>query len=109
MAITPRHLASAKLVVLTFKSIEEGKGAITRIRQKNADVPMIGRCQTHSHYDELISLWANHVLPELLESSLLIVRHVLELLQVSEDEIETQINDYLRSLPAKIRLRSKPN
>ena len=103
------HLASAKLVVLTFKSIEEGKGAITRIRQKNADVPMIVRCQTHSHYDELISLGANHVFPELLESSLLIVRHVLELLEVSEDEIETQINDYLRSLPAKIRLRSKPN
>ncbi len=103
------HLASAKLVVLTFKSIEEGKGAITRIRQRNADVPMIVRCQTHSHYDKLISLGANHVFPELLESSLLIVRHVLELLEVSEDEIETQINDYLRSLPAKIRLRSKPN
>lgn len=103
------HLASAKPVVLTFKSIEEDKAAIIRIRQTNADVPMVVWCQTHSHYDGLISLGANHVFPELLESSLLVVQHLLELLEVSEDEIETQINDYLRSLPANIRQCSKPN
>ncbi len=97
------HLSSAKLVVLTFKSIEEGKSAITRIRQKNANVPMIVRCQNHTHYDELISLGANHVFPELLESSLMILRNVLQLLDINEDQIETQIGDYLQSLPAEIK------
>ncbi|MCG8412853.1 MAG: cation:proton antiporter [Pseudomonadales bacterium] len=97
------HLSTAKLVVLTFKSIEEGKAAITRIRQKNAKVPMIVRCQNHTHYDELISLGANHVFPELLESSLMIMRNVLMILEFSEDQIDAQISDYLQSLPADIK------
>lgn len=94
------HLATARLVVLTFKSIEEGKAALSRIRKSNQQVAIIVRCQNHSHYDELVSLGANQVFPELLESSLLILRHVLELLEVSEDEIETRIDEYVESLPA---------
>lgn len=97
------HLSSAKLVVLTFKSIEEGKSAITRIRQKNANVPMIVRCQNHTHYDELISLGANHVFPELLESSLMIMRNVLMLLDINEEQIDSQISEYLQTLPADIK------
>ena len=97
------HLDTASLVVLTFKSIEEGKAAVTHIRQQAPDVPMIVRCQNHSHYDELISLGANHVFPELLESSLIILRNVLLLLDISEDQIEAQIGDYLQTLPANIK------
>lgn len=96
-----RHcrLASAKLMVLTFKSIEEGKNAISRIRQTNQTVPIIVRCQDHGHYDELISLGANQVFPEVLESSLLITRQVLGLLEVDEEAIDMQLKDYLESLP----------
>ncbi len=93
------HLESARLIVLTFKSMQEGKSAITRIRQSNSHVPIIVRCQDHGHYDELISLGANHVFPELLESNKLITRHVLELMGLDEDLIENQLADYVRSLP----------
>ena len=41
--------------------------------------------------------------PELLESSLLILRHVLELLEISEEDIDSQIDDYVSALPANIR------
>jgi len=97
------HLASARLVVLTFKSIEEGKSALSRIRQNNESVPIIVRCQSHTHYDELISLGANQVFPELLESSLLILRHVLELLNIREEEIEEQVELYVTSLPTNFK------
>lgn len=88
------HLAEARLVVLTFKSMEEGKAAIEGIRQRNEKVPVIVRCQEQSGWDELVSLGASHVFPELLESSLLISRQALELLEVDEQEIEYQLANY---------------
>ncbi len=97
------HLSTARLVVLTFKSIEEGKSAVSRIRQADSAVPMIIRCQNHTHYDELVSLGANYVFPELLESSLMILRHMLEILNIEDEEIKSQIADYVDSLPEDIR------
>ncbi len=98
------HLKTASLVVLTFKSIEEGKAAVTRIRQQDPDVRMIVRCQNHDHYDELISLGANHVFPELLESSLMILRNMLMLMGISDEQVEKQIADYLESLAVDLKL-----
>jgi len=95
-----RHcrLSQARLVVLTFKSLEEGKQAISRIRDHHADIPIIVRCQDNRHFEELLSLGASLVIPEVLESSLLITRQVLDLLGVESYEIETQIKDYLSTL-----------
>lgn len=93
------HLDSARLIVLTFKSLEEGKAAIGGIRQRNTSVPIIVRCQDHHGLDELLLLGADHVYPELLESSLLISRHVLGLLSVDEQDITKQIDEYRMSPP----------
>jgi len=93
------HLDSARLIVLTFKSLEEGKAAIGGIRQRNTSVPIIVRCQDHHGLDELLLLGADQVYPELLESSLLISRHVLGLLSVDEQDITKQIDEYRMSPP----------
>jgi CPA2 family monovalent cation:H+ antiporter-2 len=95
------HLATARLMVLTFKSLEEGKAAIAKIRQHNSEIPIIVRCQEHHGFDELVSLGATHVFPELLESSIQVSRHVLEILSINEQEIENQIDEY-RSVPHKL-------
>lgn len=95
------HLAEARLIVLTFKSLSEGKRAINRIRSFHKDIPIIVRCQEHSHYEELISLGANRVIPEVLESSLIITRQMLQLLDIREDEVDQQVADYLGSLKIK--------
>jgi len=93
------QLSSARMVVLTFKSLEQGKAAISGIRQRNSDVPVIVRCQEHHGFEELVSLGASHVFPELLESSLLISRQVLGLLSVNEQEIDTQVDEYRETAP----------
>ncbi len=90
------HLDTARLVVLTFKSLEEGKAAIARIRERNLDIPIIVRCQDHRHYEELISLGASEVIPEVLESSLLITRQVLTMLAVDHSTIEEQLSNFQR-------------
>lgn len=91
------QIEEARLVVLTFRSLDEGKQAIAKIRNDNADIPILVRCQDHGHYEELISLGASHVIPEVLESSLLIGRQMLELLDMDEAEIETQVQRFLET------------
>ena len=88
------HLAASRLVVLTFRSLDEGKVAISGIRQRSADVPIIVRSLEHGGFEELISTGASQVFPELLESSLMISRQALALLQVEKREIDRQIDDF---------------
>ena len=88
------HLPTACLAVLTFKSLTEGKATISNIRQRNINVPIIARCQDQQGVSELMSIGANQVYPELLESSLLISQHVLGLLSIDEMEIDRQIQEH---------------
>ncbi|MSR10555.1 MAG: sodium:proton exchanger [Gammaproteobacteria bacterium] len=88
------NLSSARLVVLTFKSMEQGKAAIASIRPRAPDVAIIVRCLEEDGFDELISLGANLVFPELLESSLMISRQALEILHVSVEDIDVQMRKY---------------
>lgn len=85
------HLSEARLVVLTFKSVEEGQAIIAGVRQRNADIPIIVRCHNQEGYEEMMSLGAHKVIPELLESSMLISRHVLALLGVDESRVDALI------------------
>jgi K+:H+ antiporter len=87
-------LADARLVVLTFKSLEQGRAAIKGVRKENQDIPIIVRCQDTHHTEELLSLGANYVFPELLESSLLIVQQVLSLLSIDSASIDSQVLEY---------------
>jgi CPA2 family monovalent cation:H+ antiporter-2 len=88
------HLPASRLVVLTFRSLHEGKAAISGIRHRNPSVPIIVRCLDNGGFEELISTGASQVFPELLESSLMISRQALMLLQVEEHDIDRQIDDY---------------
>jgi CPA2 family monovalent cation:H+ antiporter-2 len=87
-------LSEARLVVLTFKSLEQGKTAVQGIRKENQDIPIVVRCQDTQHTQELLALGANYVFPELLESSLLIVQQVLSLLSIDAKQIDSQILDF---------------
>lgn len=84
-------LSDARLVVLTFKSLEQGKAAVQGIRRENQNIPIIVRCQDTQHIQELLSLGADYVFPELLESSLLIVQQVLSVLSIDPKHIDSQV------------------
>ena len=80
--------------MLTFKSLEQGKAAVQGIRRENQDIPIIVRCQDTQHTQELLSLGADYVFPELLESSLLIVQQVLSVLSIDPKHIDSQLAAY---------------
>lgn len=88
------NLSEAKLVVLTFKSLEQGKAAVQGIRKENQDITIVVRCQETQHSEELLFLGADYVYPELFESSLVIVQQVLSLLAIDSKRIGSQITDY---------------
>lgn len=87
------HLDKARLATLTFRSPESAKRTIARIRDRGLQTPIIVRCSEHMDFEELISLGADHVIPEMLGASLLFGTQVLSFLDVEPGEINRQINE----------------
>lgn len=87
------HIANARLAVLTFQSHNVAKRTVQQIRAHGWEVPIILRCYEEGELEELISLGANHVVPEMLETRLLIADQVLNLLDLPPHLIEEQIKN----------------
>ena len=86
------HLDAARLAIFTFRSPELAKRTIARIRDRGIQTPIIVRCYENADVEKLISLGADHVIPEMLEASLLIGTQVLSFLDLDQAEIDRQIN-----------------
>lgn len=86
------HIATARLAILTFRSTELAKRTIAGIRKRGVETPIIVRCSESGDFQELISLGADRVVPEMLEASLVIGAQVLSFLNVEEAEVNRQIN-----------------
>jgi CPA2 family monovalent cation:H+ antiporter-2 len=86
------HIDSARLAILTFRFHELALHTLKRIRNSEWKTPVILRCHEEGQLEELVSLGASHVVPEMLETRLLIANQVLNLLQISPDLIEEQID-----------------
>jgi monovalent cation:H+ antiporter-2, CPA2 family len=87
------HIANARLAILTFASAAYAKTTIERIRDDGIVTPIIVRCQETTDFDELLRLGADRVVPEMLESSLVIGGQMLAFLGLEETEVNRQIND----------------
>jgi CPA2 family monovalent cation:H+ antiporter-2 len=87
------HITNARLAILTFSSAAAAKFTIEQIRDEGIVTPIIVRCHENSDFDELISLGADRVVPEMLESSLIIGGQMLTFLGLDESEVNQQIND----------------
>jgi CPA2 family monovalent cation:H+ antiporter-2 len=96
--LTHCHLAEARLAILTFNSLDQAKTTLAHIRRKHIEIPIIVRCRDNADIQELVSLGASHVFPEMLESSLLITSQVLHFLEIDEHVIRTQIDKHRSQL-----------
>ncbi|MCB1661257.1 MAG: cation:proton antiporter [Pseudomonadales bacterium] len=85
------HIGSARMAILTFSSIEMAKNTIEQIRASGFTLPIIARCCEHGDFAELLSIGADYVVPEMLEASLVIGAQVLDLLEISQNDIDSQI------------------
>ena len=91
------HIDTARLAVLTFQSHDLARRTLKHIKDQGwADIPVILRCHEEGQLEELVSLGANHVVPEMLETRILIASQVLNLLNVPSGLVGEQIGDLRR-------------
>lgn len=57
------------------------------MRHANADIPILVRIREDSYMEPLLALGATHVLPEMLEATVVIAENMLQQLGMSADEL----------------------
>ncbi len=85
-------LQRARMVVICIDSSQAAQSALEGIRHINPDIPVLVRTRDDSKMEQLKAEGATQVIPEVLESSLLIVSHVLTMLGRPEQAIHERIN-----------------
>jgi CPA2 family monovalent cation:H+ antiporter-2 len=82
----------ARLLILTFPNDNDALGALHGLKHHFPDLPVLVRTQDDSRLQELQDAGATEVIPEALEGSLMLVSHVLTLLDIPRDAIESRIS-----------------
>lgn len=84
-------LNRARVLVVTFNEAHTAERIILQARKRRADLPILVRTLEEHDLDRLERAGATTVIPEILESSMLIARALLERLDVPADEIDELI------------------
>lgn len=82
------HVHGAELVVICVDPPEATLAALRAVRGLAPSVPVLVRTRDDSLLDEILAAGATEVVPETLESSLMLLSHVLALLRRSRAEID---------------------
>jgi CPA2 family monovalent cation:H+ antiporter-2 len=80
-------LAQASVVVVSFDGPDTALRIVRAVRQLRADVPVLVRTEDDSRLEALQSAGATEVVPEIFETSLSLVSHVLLFLDVAPHEV----------------------
>jgi len=80
-------LAQASVVVVSFDAPDSGLRIVRAVRQLRGDVPVLVRTEDDSRLESLQAAGATEVVPEIFETSLALVSHVLLFLNVPAREV----------------------
>ncbi|UVJ42599.1 monovalent cation:proton antiporter-2 (CPA2) family protein [Pseudomonas sp. LS1212] len=90
-------LERARLVVIAVDKTDIALIVLKAARLINSDVPILVRTRDDSVLAELKAAGASAVVPELLESSLILASHALVMLGVPEDHVQSRVNEVRQS------------
>ncbi|MCU0734590.1 MAG: cation:proton antiporter [Methylotetracoccus sp.] len=85
------HMERARLAILTFKSLKDACRVVAQIRALGYKCPIVVRTQHEGNYAELLAAGANYVIPEMLESSLMMAAEVMTLLGFPKAVVDEQV------------------
>ena len=94
-------IAHARLVILSFKHVQQATQTISQIRERYPNLPIIVRAHNETAFEELVIAGADHVVPEMLEASLSVGMQCLSLLGVDEADVLDQIHHYRDAHPSR--------
>ncbi|MCK5647565.1 MAG: NAD-binding protein, partial [Gammaproteobacteria bacterium] len=84
-------IEKARVIVITIKNSSAAKKIIQRVRSMRNDIPILVRSIDESKLDELYSEGATDVIPETLESSIIMASHLMIHLDIPLNEITRDI------------------
>lgn len=90
-------LERARLVVIAVDNSDVALVVLTEARRINPDVPILVRTRDDSQLTELKAAGASEVVPELLESSLMLASHALILLGLSDEQVQARVDEVRRN------------
>lgn len=95
-------LARARAMVITFDDAHTAERIIEATRKRRGDLPILVRTRDEADLERLEHAGATQVVPETLESSMLLARVLLQRLDIPDDVINERIEqeraDHYRSL-----------
>jgi CPA2 family monovalent cation:H+ antiporter-2 len=96
-------LDRATVVVISVDALEPAIGIVRAVRQLRADVPVLVRTEDDSGLEALQAAGATEVVPEIFETSLSLVSHVLLFLNVSPADVAETTEDIRHDRYALLR------
>ena len=86
-------LERARLLVIAVDKTDIALIVLREARRINGDVPILVRTRDDSQLAELKAAGANEVVPELLESSLMLASHALIMLGLPEQQVQANVDE----------------
>ncbi len=86
------NIAQARLLVVAVDNSEAALQIVEQARRLQAELQILVRTRDDSKLDALLALGANEVVPELLESSLMLASHALVMLGLPESRVQQSMD-----------------
>ena len=86
-------LERARLVVIAVDNSDVALVVLKEARRINPQVPILVRTRDDSQLAELKAAGASEVVPELLESSLMLASHALILLGLPDQQVQARVDE----------------
>ncbi len=83
----------ATAIVVTFGDVNTSKTIIKMVRHLRPDIPLIVRTRDDIYLEELLQLGADEVIPDTVESSIMLASYTLDILGVDKDDTQLVIEE----------------
>lgn len=99
--ITAANVQQARALVVTLDDSAAARAVLRTVRKGLPDLPIVVRANDHFHVGSLINEGATSVLPETMESSLLLGKVVLDSLGDTESRIDQAVGSVRRAIESE--------
>ena len=96
-------IEQARIVVISFTDINSAEHITRNVKRTFPDIPLIVRTQDDRHLERLLECGADEVIPDTVESSIMLARYTLRALGEREEEVNEMLDEAREGHYARIR------
>jgi len=96
-------ISKARVLVISFTEIKPGEHIVKSARELNPDIPMIIRTRDDRNLEHLLECGADEVIPDTVESSMMLAKHTLTLLGQRSESIDEMLDEARAGQYAQVR------